>query len=194
MAEKESDMPNWCSNRVSIEHDDHRMIRRVALAFKNHNLLNEFIPIPDELKEGADPLAELTNPAFTDIERGRRIRYGYADWYDFAVAEWGTKWDVGGDDSCITVSEDEHNAYLYFDSAWSPPVAAYEKLETLGFKIYALYYEPGEGFAGIWENGSDEYYDIPASSKECLEQLPEELNSEFAIPEYMAEIEDQEEE
>jgi hypothetical protein len=155
------------------------MIRRAVLAFKNRNFLNEFIPVPEELSTAEGPADDTL-----------RRKYGYENWYDFCVSEWGTKWDIGGEDSSITVHNDEHSAYFYFDSAWSPPIAAYEKLRTLGFNIYALYYEPGAGFAGIWDDGYDEYFDIPDSSKACLEQLPEELNKEFAIPEYLAEVED----
>ena len=51
--------------------------------------------------------------------------------YNTAVEEWGTKWDISGGD--VNVSEDGKSADGWFETAWSPAIAAYEKLEELGY-------------------------------------------------------------
>ena len=43
-------MPNWCNNTVEIYHDDPAMIERVRTAFNGEGLLQEFIPVPQALR------------------------------------------------------------------------------------------------------------------------------------------------
>jgi hypothetical protein len=75
---------------------------------------------------------------------------------------------------------------LAFDTAWSPPTGAYEKLKALGFTIKAYYYESGMQFAGIWEDGSDDYYEGWGDSKGAEAALPKDLDEQFAISENQA--------
>jgi hypothetical protein len=111
--------------------------------------------------------------------------------YDWCVSNWGTKWDVGGDsdpniESATAVS-------FYFDSAWSPPTTAYDALVEQGFRVYAMYYESGMAYAGIYDNGDDDYYEFSGqNSSEVADMLPTELDAEFGISECMAEFEDEE--
>jgi hypothetical protein len=152
-------MPNWCGNTLTITHEDSEMIVRAKAAFAEGCFLNKFIP----------------NPA--------------GEWdYDWSVANWGTKWDVGDDNGIQTW--DDHELVVYFDSAWSPPITAYEKLMELGFSVYATYYEPGCAFAGIYEDGNDDHYDLSEmDSGDVQQQLPQELDESFGISESMAEYE-----
>ena len=84
---------------------------------------------------------------------------------------------------------------FYFQSAWSPPVEAYRKLEDLGFGINAFYYEPGVQFAGQYYDGTDDCYDLSSmNSEQVKEELPVEVNEEFGISEQMAEWEEENEE
>lgn len=122
-------MPNWCHNKLTISHDDAAQIARV----KDHkdNVLQAFIPCPQEL---------LQNEG----------------WYDWCVNNWGTKWDINL--SIIHESVDGKSIVAYFDSAWSPPLEAYQKLEKMGFKIDALYSESGMCYAGRYRDSVDDYY------------------------------------
>ena len=173
-------MPNWCGNTLTITHEDPEMIRRAKAAFAEGEFLNEFIPVPAGL-------TDTTSPNRDNAEE-LRAQYGYADWYDFCVNEWGTKWDIGDGQGIQTW--DDHELIVYFDSAWAPPVAAYEKLLDLGFTVYATYYEPGCAFAGIFEDGLDYNYDLSAmDSGDVQQQLPAELDQSFGISESMAEYE-----
>jgi hypothetical protein len=84
---------------------------------------------------------------------------------------------------------------LTFESAWAPPVAAYDKLEAQGFRIRAMYYEPGMGFAGVYEDGHDHYYEYGGMNSAAIaEELPAELDEAFGISEDVAQWEAENEE
>jgi hypothetical protein len=187
-------MPNWCDNSLTLTHDDPAMIKRAVRAFENSSLLNEFIPCPKELSETVSgSLGDKEEQALLLAKQASNVKnYGYSTWYDFAVGEWGTKWDVGGGD---VTKIDKNNVKLYFQSAWSPPTEAYRKLEDLGFSINAFYYEPGVNFAGQYYEGNDDFYDLSSmNSEQVKEELPEEIDEEFSISEQMAMREDENEE
>jgi len=186
-------MPNWCNNSVEIYHTDPAMVERVRTAFNGEGLLNEFIPIPQDLRDivaGSVPVAE--EAAHKLKEEFNRMTYGYTNWYDFCVNEWGTKWEIGADGN--PAQDIPGGLMLGFDSAWSPPIAAYEKLCAMGFRIKAMYCESGMAFAGIWEDGNDDFYEYGSmSSTEIVETLPEELDEAFGISEQAADYEAEEE-
>jgi hypothetical protein len=182
-------MPNWCNNSVEIYHEDPAMIERVRKAFNDGALLNEFIPVPESLRIVAgsvgDPVEQ--KKLEEDTERNRQV-HGYGNWYDFCVNEWGTKWDIGADGN--PAQDIPGGLMLGFESAWAPPTGAYEKLTEQGFRIRAMYYEGGMAFAGIWEDGSDDYYEYGGlDSKGIADTLPVELDEAFGISESAAEWE-----
>ena len=181
-------MPNWCNNSVEIYHTDPAMIERVREAFNKGALLLEFIPVPEDLHivAGSVPVAE--EEAHKAKEQANRATHGYANWYDWCVNEWGTKWDVGADGN--PAQDIPGGLMLGFDSAWAPPINAYEKLFYMGFKIRAMYYEPGMAFAGIFEDGADEYYEYGGmNSDQIAEELPVELDEAFGISQSVSEWE-----
>lgn len=171
-------MPNWCDNTFEVNHSDPKQITRFVEAFKRGELCNEFIPVPAELKDTTAP-----NKDEQLVEK-----VGYADWYSFCVNEWGTKWDVGGDDGSI--ESDETSARGSFQSAWSPPMGLMAKLEEEGFKVQFMYYEPGMCFAGTYLDGYDDFYDMSdMDAAEVEKTLPPDLDVEFGISENMREWE-----
>ena len=190
-------MPNWCNNSVEIYHKDPAMIERVRTAFNGEGLLQEFIPVPEDLRNivaGSVPEAQRAEHELK--EEFNRMTYGYTNWYDFCVNEWGTKWDIGADGNpAQDIPGDEFTGpglMLGFDSAWAPPCAAYEKLLEQGFYIRAMYYEPGMAFAGVWDNGNDDYYEYGGmDSKEIADTLPTDLDEAFCISESVAEWEEE---
>lgn len=170
-------MPNWCNNSITLKHDDPAMIAKAAKALTDGNFLETFIPIPPELKDTVSPPLE-TNPVV--VYNGTE----YTSWYDFCVNEWGTKWDVqtyGGTD----VSDDGLTLHDGFDSAWSPPVEAYRKLEELGFTVEALYYEPGCAFCGEYIDGNEDTYQISETADEVEDEIPSYIDEAFGISENM---------
>jgi hypothetical protein len=189
-------MPNWTNNVLELTHENPEMITRARDAFLRGELLNEFIPVPEALKIVAGRVGDDTDPEQIKLHEQTQNNlsvYGYATWYDFCVSEWGVKWDVGGDD-CNAPECNELNMTAGFDSAWAPPLTAYEKLMDLGFGVRGYYSEPGMGFCGIWDNGADDYWDICGiSADEVEDTIPAELDDMFGISETIAHYEDQEE-
>jgi hypothetical protein len=182
-------MPNWCNNSVEIYHEDPAMIERVREAFNKGALLQEFIPVPESLQIVAGSVGDPVEQAKLIEDTNRNLEvHGYGNWYDFCVNEWGTKWDIGADGN--PAQDIPGGLMLGFDSAWSPPIGAYEKLTEQGFRIRAMYYEGGMAFAGIWEDGSDDYYEYGGlDSKGIADTLPVELDEAFGISESAAEWE-----
>ena len=187
-------MPNWCGNTLTITHEDPAMIARAKDAFARGEFLNEFIPVPKDLQIVAGSHSDPEEQAKLHAqEQANRDKYGYANWYDWCVNEWGTKWDLGNSQGINSWTDTD--LVVYFDSAWSPPIAAYEKLIDLGFTVYATYYEPGSAFAGIFEDGYDDFYDLSGmDSGDVQQQVPQELDQAFGISECMAEYEAENEE
>jgi hypothetical protein len=183
-------MPNWCNNNLTLQHEDPAMIKRAADALERGEFLQEFIPVPEQLKIVAGCVGDPVEQAKLEADTKRnQEELGYDNWYDFQVNEWGTKWDVGGD-SQTDIHPDGKMLHTYFDSAWSPPVAAYEKLTAMGFTVGAMYYEGGMAYAGVWEDGVDDYYDLGGmNSQQVIDELPVELDEAFGISECMAEYE-----
>ena len=183
-------MPNWCNNNLTLEHDDPAMIKRAYDALERGEFLQEFIPVPQDLKDTVagshgDPVeqAKLESQTQRNIEK-----YGYGNWYDYCVGEWGTKWDIG-EQGCSDIHPEGRMLHTYFDSAWSPPVNAYEKLEALGFRVEAMFYEGGMGFAGAYSNGSCEDFELEGLTADDVERDYPELDECFGISESMREYE-----
>mgnify|MGYP006266411101 CR=1 FL=1 len=133
-------MPNWCQNYIEVYHDDTNQIARLLDAVKSGDvdkgLLNALCPMPDSVR-----FDKTTMPS------------GMPAWYEWAVSNWGTKWEVDTDDGNFRVHMDGHKLCVSFDSAWAPPLAAYEAAMGDGFSIDAHYWEPGMAFAGRWHDG-----------------------------------------
>lgn len=187
-------MPNWCNNTVTISHAEPEALERLATAVREGNFCKSVIPIPEELNIVAGRVGADTDPeqiALVEAEKRNREKYGVTNWYDFCTSRWGTKWDVDAYDP-EDVKIENGTLTFGFDSAWSPPTGVYEALVEQGFSVRAYYYESGMAFCGVWEDGSDDYWEIGGmGSKEVAETLPEELDEMFAISETIANYEEE---
>jgi len=156
-------MPNWCDNTVRIYGPEEKL-KRLKQWGHDGKLLEAMVPL--------------------------------GEWdYNKSVQEWGTKWDVEFENPDFQQLDDNDWSLTgYFQSAWSPPIEAYAKWleENEDCELYATYYEPGVGFCGIWDNGSDEQYEIPTTAKQAEEELPEELNDNFGIADNIRNFEEEE--
>ena len=191
-------MPNWCNNSLTLEHKDSAMVQRAYDALREGKFLQEFIPCPQDLIDTvAGFKGEDEREAHEAQQRNNIKNHGYKDWYDWQVAHWGTKWDVGGDDGMVEMTS-PNTLQASFDSAWAPPVSAYEKLCAMGFEIKAYYNETGMAFCGVVtgdeEFFDDEYFEYGEESSETVrDAIGEELDDYFGISESMAEYESEEE-
>jgi hypothetical protein len=63
------------------------------------------------------------------------------------------------------------------------------------YEVRAFYDESGMAFAGIYDNGDDDYYEYGSmDSSEIVDNLPQELDEMFAISEQKADWESENEE
>lgn len=153
-------MPNWCSNNLTINSDNPELIARFEKAIDSNGLFDSFLPLP----EGASS-------------------------YSWCVENWGTKWDVYGDGISV-IQMDEDRIIIAFDTAWSPPLEFYKHLESLGYSVEGMYYEPGLAFCGTYSDGYDDYYEIGTlTSEEIKATIPDDLDMCFAISEFAEERE-----
>ena len=187
-------MPNWCNNTLTLTHEDPAMILRAKEALDRGEFLQEFIPVPQDLKDTVSgSMGEDHREAHEAQQKANREKHGYSNWYDFCVGEWGTKWDVGGDGQ-TDIHPDGKMLHTTFDSAWSPPVNAYVKLEELGFGVNAMYYEGGMAYAGAYGDGGDEEINLEGMSADDVENHYPEIDEAFGISESMREYEAMEQE
>ena len=171
-------MPNWCNNYLELEHDDPAMIERAKTAFADAKLLNEFCPVPSALQIVAGRVGDDTDPEQVKLHEQTMHNlstYGYANWYDWCVNEWGTKWDVGGDGDQAS-QDSPTDLRMNFDSAWAPPIAAMEKFQDLGFRVKLVYWESGMCYCGLFDENGDDYLDYTDMSSE---ELAEAINPEI---------------
>jgi len=187
-------MPNWCNNNLTLEHDDPQMLIRAKEALDRGEFLQEFIPVPQELKETmSGSFGDDERQALLEAQTARNVeKYGYGNWYDYCVGEWGTKWDCG-EQGNTDIHPDGKILYTGFDTAWAPPINAYEKLVEMGFRVEAMYYEPGMGYAGSFGEHGDEEVNLEGLSADDIERDYPELDHCFGISDCMREYQEDEE-
>lgn len=145
---KEVRIPNWCECLLKVTGPAEEIIKfRGAAKGRGPN------PAPNDEEDPLSLHALVPQPAEFK-EKG-------SDWYNWRLANWGTKWDV---DSRI-VQEDKELVEYGFDSAWSPPMEWLAKVgpkfPDLSFRLW--YAEGGCYFAGVYtvegDNASNEEKD-----------------------------------
>ena len=154
-------MPNYCSNYLTLTHEDPAMIVRAKDALERGEFLAEFIPVPEELQIVAGSVGNPVEQAKLEADTNRNIeKYGYGNWYDYCVNEWGTKWDVAVSednkypDTTIEEAENGENYVVHynFNTAWSRPLGAISKLSAqYPNLLFTLSYEEETGWGGEME-------------------------------------------
>ena len=158
-------MPNWCANSLKLiaknsesEAKLSELVRELARAHaadENPQIFNMIKPIPQPLQIVAGWSGNKDEQARREAAEEMNVRiYGYRNWYDFCVAEWGTKWEPTLD-SGVPFDLDGHIVTVWFDTAWAPPIGIYQALELMGFEVEATYIEQGVGFVGHYKAGVD---------------------------------------
>ncbi len=156
-------MPNHVTNRIKITGDPDT-VKHILNKIKSDEFgvgtmdFEKIIPMPENIFRGNLGLRE-------------RKLYGKNNWYDWSVANWGTKWNAYGFDSNIDYSKEKEIRFL---SAWSAPHPVIARLaemfpsvkfehkwadEDIGMNCGRRVYYDGERI--------EEYY--PESEKDRLE-------------------------
>lgn len=123
-------MPNWCYANMEVRGRYEDLVRfREAIRVRHKDearvewSLNQVFPIPEELE------ATVSGWSSDEAEQAKREaqyaanreKYGFSDWYDWANANWSTKWgacnvEFDYDD----FPEGTDSVHLRFESAWGP--------------------------------------------------------------------------
>ena len=164
-------MPNHVTNILVVSGDDEqRQAMFEAIKQDKFGLgsldFNKVIPMPEHIFQG-------------NLGQVEREQYGSDNWYDWSIANWGTKWNSYGYHDCT--EKDFDGATLTFDTAWSNPqpviAALAEKYpdlhfshkwadEDFGYNVGEKEYEDGEeSFSNVPEGGSKEALELAAEIK-----------------------------
>jgi len=164
-------MPNWCNNTLNVEGDLNALqdLKKRVLKVNEYDTveftMEGLMPTPPELLEQTSPAYFRGDENDTEgrLEFEKHIeqleeKYGYRDWYDWRVHNWGTKWDCA--DSNVDELDGE-GLCVYYNTAWGPNTQfikfAASVYPSLRFKL--SFEEPGMGFCGVYEvTGDDEDY------------------------------------
>ena len=158
-------MPNWCSNSITITGP----VDKIRDLYDNHVILDA----DDEtgLLDGMYPMPKHLHETVSPSENGE-------DWYNWRVNNWSTKWEVSSEG--LEFSDNGDGTAMitgWFDSAWAPPIGAYEHFteQNPDCSVSASYYEPGMDFGGFWstEHGDEYFEDLDARLKEPVESWDE---------------------
>ena len=187
-------MPNWCSNTIEIEGTKEQINAFVSFLDEQSgkNWFNFFRPCPQELVDTVSGFVGEDKQSAHETQQKMNIeKHGHADWYSWSVDNWGTKWNCDAQDwmKIENPNEDQASVTFWFDSAWSPPTALYEFIESNSeFIVTASYLEEGMSFVGQFSGGIDECYEF--SDAESLEDIPEELVDEWNLAELVEQNEE----
>jgi hypothetical protein len=168
-------MPNWCNNNIEIAGPTDTIKQlwedaQTALVSTDRDgnesqsfgLLSAIAPCPRDLDIVAGSLGDEAEQAKLEAkEQANLKKHGHKNWYDWQVANWGTKWDVS-DEGLEFIDNGDGTAVItgWFDSAWAPPIGAYQIFDDMMDNCYitASYHEPGMDFGGFYESeGGEEY-------------------------------------
>jgi hypothetical protein len=183
-------MPNWCNNTITLSGPKDKIKSIFDKAKADNAFIQQLYPMPEAL-EGT------TSPAPKE-GKVQPLVDGHDNWYDWRVENWGTKWDVDVEG----LEYDEHGdssatIFGWFDSAWAPPINAYEHflIQNEDCSISAMYYEGGMDFAGKWEDFADMTVtpgDFTADEMEDPNSgLIYDINEQFNMSEFVREWEEE---
>ena len=179
-------MPNWCSNMLQVSGEKKSLENFLEKYGKfTFSLVR---PIPSDfvgVHSGFNKIdgKEYTHWRYITLDNGEEKavgisaeelsawneKWGASGWYDWCIANWGTKWDI----QPSPFEEEGSGIYqISFDTAWAPPTpivfALAQEFPSLNFEHY--YAEPGCAFAGL-----DSYADGDMSDQNYIEDNFEEM-------------------
>lgn len=99
-----------------------------------NNYVNAKAKTPEEAKrylaEFEERYFELT---YDENWKDRKveIKFPVIDWYEWNIANWGTKWNACRQEIEVTKSGNSAVLEITFDTAWSPPIPVIEKIFEL---------------------------------------------------------------
>lgn len=133
-------MPNWCYNQLVIEGEEKDVITFIDFIGNDENKFdfNRVIPMPEILKKTTKGRMTIDGVSVSSwieedgkqripnaAERSEMAQIGYEDWYEWACASWGTKWNA----SDVEIDSSGYGyAEITFTTAWCAPTPVIEAL------------------------------------------------------------------
>lgn len=163
-------MPNWATCTISFAGpaEGVAVIRDSLTPVRSNPSelrfdFNKLLPTPPELLDVASPMkivddqerADAINKDFGGVRAVTRAtaqrfldEYGAADWYQWRLANWGTKW-TGSYAKALFDSPDE--LIVRFDTAWTEPGSLLQAMsQKHGLTVTGgVIYEDGSEFAPV---------------------------------------------
>jgi hypothetical protein len=139
-------MPNHVYHTLTLSDESQEPIVLEAIKL-NGGLAQYFKPMPDEMRDTASPTFVVDDEQKVDAHHITQQRhdelvdkYGYDNWYDWAVNNWNTKWGT------YSHEYDSGLMQLTFSTAWSPMGEDIMKMMSDKFKgsLLHLVEESGE--------------------------------------------------
>ncbi len=160
-------MPNWVFNHLTVKGDSKDI--DVVKAQLNSPFSKEHTSWNPKTQTLDTATTTYSNPVFafwnivrptdlytyaqqSDPNADPKVAWSGDNWYDWNIRNWGCKWDVGISDNneFLGTSMDElkdGGIQYNFDTAWSPPCEAIEKLSSQHPNLtFKLYYEEEQGW------------------------------------------------
>lgn len=175
-------MPNHVTSILVVSGDEQQR-QAMFEAIKNDEIglgsidFNKLIPMPDTIFRG-------------NLGQAERTKYGSANWYDWSIANWGTKWNSYGYDD-VTTPKEFDGERMEFQTAWSYPApiiaALAEKYPDLHFEVKWADEDFGYNVGHKeYENGEEIFCNQPdGGSKEALELAAEVHDLDLADEGYL---------
>jgi len=146
-------MPNWCSNIVYVK-GTAEVREKIEEIFSKEEPFAEVMPEPN-YDEVAVPwsLHKVLSAKRNEIELEEPKPGRKNAWYDWRIANWGTKWEPDGEVYAIADNldsgEEVLNLSLY--TAWGPPEGIFKELSKMEGveEVVSHFYEPAMEFVGI---------------------------------------------
>lgn len=177
-------MPNWCFNYMNINVKN-KSGKILAEAFRpKYKEYNEYLkadelyakpfqdllPCPEDLQITATSGNGIT-AELDEKYKANTAKYGYPNWYEWQINNWGTKWDA----RVTSYQESGEWVNVNFETAWSPPVEFLRWFATQypDVEFDNEYDEEGMFFEGKTTNDSDGFRDQCWEPKGDPEEIEE---------------------
>lgn len=134
-------MPNHVYSQMKVSGDAITIKEFAEKHFENGTLsLGSFSPMPKELI-GKSFVGEPPNQVLIK-------KYGVDNWYDWAIKNWGTKWDAYDGDMDVVIDTEIISS---FTTAWNLPIPIFKKIAEMypNLKVEIRAVEEGDLFGGI---------------------------------------------
>lgn len=167
-------MPNHVYNVISVEEKYADKLKEIAEV----GLCRYYKPRPKELEGLSSPARVVSEeeyqkalasndgvmglPMTTQMQSDLIKKYGFDNWYDWSLHNWGTKW--GAYDGCLILNGECDSGRYSFSTAWSPPGASIIEMLTKDIPDFNYNWEEEQGYGHdmVFEDGrkvEDKYFE-----------------------------------